>query len=69
MTKKLERLAEIKAPYDEFTCLITFIEKENLVIDKLDYYKQSLKDFVNWEQEISKFLVNKETLEVNLKKK
>lgn len=44
--------------------MLSFIEKENLIIDKLDFYKQGLKDFTNWEQEISKFFVNKETLEV-----
>ena len=64
MTKKLEKLAETKAQIEEFTTLFSIIEKENLIIDKLEFYKQNLKDFVSWDQEVSKILLTKQTMEV-----
>ena len=63
-TKKLEKLVENKAPMDEFNSLISIVEKETLIIDKLEFYKQNLKEFSSWEQEVSKALNNKDSLEV-----
>jgi len=64
MTKKLEKLAEIKAPLEEFMSLFSIIEKENLIVDKLEFYKQNLKEFTVWDQEIAKTLTIKQSLEV-----
>lgn len=64
MTKKLEKLAENKAQIEEFTSLFSIIEKENLIVDKLEFYKQNLKDFLSWDQEVSKCLSSKQTMEV-----
>ena len=64
MNKKLEKLAEIKAPLEEFMSLFSIIEKENLIVDKLEFYKQNLKEFTVWDQEIAKTLTIKQSLEV-----
>jgi len=55
---------ETKAPIDEFVSLINIVDKENLIIDKLEFYKQNLKEFSQWEEEVSKALINKEKFEV-----
>lgn len=64
MSKKIEKLADTKAPYEEFSMFFNSIEKDHILIDKLDIYKQNIKEFLQWEHELVKALEAREPLEV-----
>lgn len=66
MNKRLEKLVETKASYAEFAEFFMSIDKENLLLDKIELFKQNIKEFLQWEHEVSKALQEKEPLEVNI---
>lgn len=64
LSKKLEKLVEKKASFDEFSNFMKLVEKESFSIEKLESYKHNLSEYYAWEQNVAKALNNKNDIAV-----